>query len=91
MALVIKEEMPKACFWYDENNKYHQCFHATACSYFSSAIGCPIIGKIPDEHGPLKDANEICMLMLRKGLTAEQINIFTSILLEASTIMDSTI
>ena len=60
MDILIKNmEMPKACCWYDENHKYHECKLMKMCEQrmmYSTAqrpADCPCI-QLP-EHGRLVD------------------------------------
>jgi len=65
MALIIKGDMPKACFWYDEEGHCIRCFNYGACPYEEIDCfpkrppRCPIIGEIPDQHGDLIDIQAV--------------------------------
>ena len=68
--LIKGMEMPKGCWWYDDDLRFHECWLTKVCHYHltvglydneypdaEKSESCPLV-EVP-AHGDLKDADEI--------------------------------
>ena len=73
MALIIKGDMPKAC-WNMRNIDgeiiYYKCPYCECCGHVCPydvdyrPSNCPIVGELPDKHGRLIDADALLINQL---------------------------
>ena len=74
--LIPNMEMPKGCWWYDDDLRFHECWLTKVCHYHltvglydneypdaEKSESCPLV-KVPT-HGDLKDTNKILQWLNR--------------------------
>lgn len=72
-------EMPKGCWWYDDDLRFHECKLAKVCPYHlnvglyddeypdaEKSENCPLV-ELPEPHGRLTDADAF-KAYIEKGL-----------------------
>ena len=102
MDILIKNmEMPKACSWYDEDGKYHECRlfgYGGVCQLTKTLVvssvekrhdDCPLVA-LP-EHGTLKDVDEISQMIISKKCRTdkERLNHIYDCILNAKVVLEA--